>query len=179
MVAKSLIKLIDEAIVPAVILIVVKMLAVLVTSYLMHFEFTVTSFQIFHILPSVSFKNSMDYITAEEYSNLAMFTTASLGTLMVLIKAHFLHNTHIQPKLQAKLIRLNLENLIAPSYHIYHQAVIWLMFLWLTVFLQVTSAVISGTNIQIAIIAAIVAANFSWILVADVEREVTISNSTQ
>lgn len=177
MAAKSLIKLIDEAIVPAALLIVVKMLTVLVVAYLMHYEFTVSSFQIFHLLPSVSFKNSIDFIAAENYSNLAMFLTASAGTLMVLIKAHFFHSSHIEPKLQAKLIRFNLDSLISPSYHVYHQAVIWLVFLWLTVALQVTSAAISGANSQIAIIAAIVAANFSWILVVDVEREISIYNS--
>ncbi len=107
-----------------------------------------------------------------------MFITPAAGTLMVLIKAHFLHTTHIQPKLQARLTRLNLVNLISPSYDIYHQAVIWLIFLWLTVFLQVTAAVLNGANAQIAIVAAIVAANFSWILVADVEREIAIFNNS-
>lgn len=175
--AKSTIKLIDEAIIPAVILIVVKMLAVLAVVYVLHLEFTVASFKIFHLLPTVNFKNSTDYITSENYSNLAMFLTAAAGTLMVLIKAHFFHSSHIGPRFQAKLVRLNLENLISPSYHIYHQAVIWLIFLWLTVALQVTSSVLSGANSQIAIIAAIVAANFSWILVADVEREIAIYNS--
>lgn len=174
MTLKSLIKLIDEAIVPAVILIAVKMLAVLITAYLHKFEFTVSSFQVFHILPTVKFLNPGDYIKTEEYSNLAMFLAAAAGTLSVLIKAHFLHNTHIHPKFQAKLTWLNLESLVSNSYHIYHQAVIWLIFLWLTVALQIVASVLSGTNAQIAIISAVVAANFSWILVADVEREISI-----
>ena len=39
------------------------------------------------------------------------------------------------------------------------------------------AAAISGASSQIAIVSAIVAANFSWILVVDVEREIAIYNS--
>lgn len=177
MVAKSLTKLIDEAIVPAVALIFGKMFGLLLASRFLNFSFTIQSRDILGILPSVHFVSLADYITAENYSNLAMFLVATAGTAFVLARAHFFHESHIHPRLHAKLIALNLKSLVAPSYHLYHQAVIWLTFLWLTVGFLILSSIVNITYPQISIIAFVLAANFSWILAVDIEKEVEISRS--
>src|SRR3989344_6508056 len=132
MVSKSIIKLIDEAIIPVLILIVAKMVSLFAVSLAFNLPFEIKAQGFLNILPVVIFKNIADYTVAENYSNLAMLIVASLGTLFVLVRAHFFHASHIHPKLHARLVRLNLESLIAPSYHLYHQAAIWLIFLWLT-----------------------------------------------
>ena len=177
MIAKSLIKLIDEAIIPATALIVGKMIGLLAASYFFNLSFSIKNRGLLGLLPSVQFANLHDYILAENYSNLAMFLIASLGTIFVLIKAHFFHESHIHPTLHAKLLRLNLESLVAPSYNFYHQAAIWLTFLWLTVGFLVISTLLQVTYPQITIIAFVVAANFSWIFAVDVEREIEISKN--
>lgn len=179
MVAKSLIKLIDEAIIPATALIVGKMLGLFAASYFLNLPFTVKTGQVLQVLPQVQFANLTDYIVAENYANLAMFTTAAAGTIFVLVRAHFFHESHIHPKLHAKLVALNLESLIAPSYHLYHQAAIWLIFLWLTVGFLLISTFLKITYPQISAIALIVASNFSWIFALDVEKEVEISKLNQ
>lgn len=178
MISKSLIKLIDEAILPAVILIVVKLLGLIASSHLFNFQFTIKNGDFLKILPSIQFANPLDYLKAENYSNLLMFTVTALGTAYVLVRAHFFHESHITPKLQAKLISFNLEWLIAPTYHLYHQATIWLIFLWLTVGFLTLSSVLGTTFPQIAIVAFIIAANFSWMFVMDIEKEIEISRGT-
>lgn len=177
MVAKSLVKLIDEAIIPAVILIAGKMLGLLAAIFFLRLPFTIANGEILKILPSVHFANLTDYTIAENYSNLAMFTFAAAGTALVLIRAHFFHESHIHPKLHAKLASLNLESLIVPSYHLYHQAAIWLIFLWLSVGFLVVSALFSVTYGQIAIIAFVVVANFSWVFAIDIEKEIEIAKN--
>ena len=177
MVAKSLIKLIDEAIVPAAALIVGKMLGLLATVYFFNLPFNIEPGQILKILPSVHLANLTDYIMAENYSNLAMFATAATGTVFVLIRAHFFHESHIHPALHAKLLTLNLQSLVAPSYHLYHQAAIWLIFLWLTVAFLLISAFIQVTYPVTAAIAFIIAANFSWVFALDIEKEIELSRS--
>ncbi|MDP2632151.1 MAG: hypothetical protein Q8P25_00310 [Candidatus Curtissbacteria bacterium] len=176
MIAKSIIKLIDEAIIPAVALIVGKMLGLFIVSYFLHLPFTVKNNEILWILPKVSFNNLADYVKAENYSNLTMFAVAALGTLFVIIRAHFFHESHIKPKLHAKLVSMNLDSLVAPSYHLYHQAAIWLTFLWLTVIFLAISTFLKITYPQISVTAFIVAANFSWVFAMDIEKEVEISN---
>jgi hypothetical protein len=177
MITRSLIKLIDEAIIPAIALIVGKMVGLLASSYFLHLPFTIKNGEFLAVLPTVQFKNPQDYITAENYSNLAMFTVVAAGAAYILIRAHYFHQSHIHPRLHAKLTSLNLDWLVAPSYHLYHQATIWLIFLWLTVGFLVLSSILGITYPQITIIAFVVSANFSWILAVDIEREVEISRS--
>lgn len=175
MISKNIIKLIDEAIIPAVALIVGKMIGLALAIYIRDLPFTIVTGEVAKLLPSVHFTNVADYVLAENYSNLAMFVVAALGTIFVLLRAHFFHESHIHPRLQARLARLNLESLIAPSYHLYHQALIWLTFLWLTVIFLVVSTLADITYPVISAIAFIVAANFSWIFAMDVEKEMELS----
>jgi len=176
MVAKSIIKLIDEAIIPALVLIVAKMLGLYFTSAVLNLNFEVKVGSFLSFLPSIHFANLQDYVTAENYSNLAMFLVVSLGTIFVLVRAHFFHSSHIHPNLHAKLERFNLQALVTPSYHLYHQAAIWLLFLWVTVGFLALSTIRSITYPQITIVAFIIAANFSWVLAIDIERELEIAN---
>ena len=178
MIAKNILKLIDEAIIPSFALILGKMIGLFIAIYLLSLPFTLEGGQFLKIFPSVRFSNLQDYIVAENYSNMAMFIAASLGTIMVIIRAHYFHESHIHPILHAKLFALNLENLVAPSYHLYHQAAIWLIFLWLTVGFLILSSLLGITYPYLAFIAFIIAANFSWVFVVDIEKEIEISRSS-
>ncbi|KKR86029.1 MAG: hypothetical protein UU34_C0023G0009 [Candidatus Curtissbacteria bacterium GW2011_GWA1_41_11] len=175
MISKSLIKLIDEAIVPAVLLILVKGIGLFATVVFFNLPFTLEYRSIFGLLPSFRFATLQGYITAENYSNLAMFAAVTAGAIIVILKAHFLHESHIHPKLHARLIALNLERLVQSSYHLYHQAAIWLIFLWLTFGFLTLSSVAKITYPQITIAAFLVVANLSWIFALDLEKEIEIS----
>ncbi|MEX2028608.1 MAG: hypothetical protein WD988_03890 [Candidatus Curtissbacteria bacterium] len=177
MVTRSITRLIDEAILPAATLIVGKMAGLFAVIYFLHLDATVVPASFLKILPTVHFADQNSYILAENYSNLAMFSLASAGTIFVIARAHFLHTSHISPQLQAKLARLNLEVLIASSYRLYHQAAIWLTFLWLSTAFLVLSTIFNITYPQISIVAFIVAANFSWVFALDIEKEVEIQRS--
>lgn len=176
MVAKSIVKLLDEALIPAVAIIVAKMAGLFFAASFLNLEFTIKNAELLFILPRVSFESVKDYALAENFSNVAMFVVVALGTLFVLVRAHFFHESHIHPYLQAKLAALNLTSLIAPSYHLYHQAAIWLIFLWLTTgFLLVSTIILHITYPLVSAVAFIVCANFSWIFAMDVEKEIEIS----
>ncbi len=179
MVAKSLTKLIDEAIFPALTLVVAKMLGLLLSAFFLNLPFEIKAKAIFGILPAINFLNVSNYITAENYSNLAMFLAAAIGATFVLIRAYFFHESHVHPNLQAKLAALNLENIIAPSYHLYHQALIWLIFVWMTVGFLVVSTFLKITYPAISVVAFILAANLSWIFAIDVEKEIEITKTYQ
>ena len=175
MVAKSLVKLIDEAIVPALLLILVKGMGLFATVVFFNLPFTLEYRSIFGLLPSFRFVTLQAYITAENYSNLAMFVAVAAGAIIVILKAHFLHESHIHPKLHARLISLNLERLVQSSYHLYHQAAIWLIFLWLTFGFLTLSSIAKITYPQITIAAFLVAANLSWVFALDLEKEIELS----
>ena len=177
MISKSLIKLIDEAIVPAVFLILAKGVGLFLAVFFLKLPFDLEFRSIFGLLPSFRFATLQGYITAENYSNLAMFVAVSAGAIIVILKAHFLHESHISPRLHARLISLNLERLAQSSYHLYHQATIWLVFLWLTFGFLTLSSIAKITYPQITIAAFLVAANLSWVFALDIEKEVELSRS--
>ena len=176
MVAKSLVKLLDEAIIPALALIVAKMVGLYFVSQIFNLPFTIKSQGFLKLLPTISFKNMADYNLAENYSNIGMLAVVCLGTVYVMIRAHYFHASHIHPRLHARLARLNLESLIAPSYHLYHQSAIWLIFMWLTIGFLTLSAILGTTYPQVAIIGFVIAANLSWIFALDVEKEVELNS---
>src|SRR3989344_6019847 len=171
MISTTLIKLIDEGTVPAILLILAKMGGILFAVFVFDLPFSLKVGGVLKILPTLDFASTQAYITAENYSNLAMFLLSSAGTTLVLIRAHFFHESHIHPQVRSKLYKLNLQNIILPTYHLYHQAAIWLLFLWLTTAYLVISAFLKITYVQIAVIAFVVSANFSWIFAIDVEKE--------
>lgn len=177
MLAKSIIKLIDEAIVPACALILGKVAGLALAAWLFKLNLQVEQGAIFGFLPQVRFPTHEALLTAENYANLLMFTVVALGTILVILRAHYLHASHIHPSLAAKLAGLNLEGLIAESYHLYHQAAIWLLYLWLVVGFLVISSISQVTHPYLTIAAVILAANFSWVAAIDVEREIEISRS--
>lgn len=174
MVTKSVTKLIDEAIIPAIALIVGKMLGLFLAIVFYHLDFVIEQGGLFKILPAITFTSPQNYILAENFSNLAMLFAASFGTIFVIFRAHFFHRSHISPSVHAKLVSLNLESLIAQSYDLYHQGAIWLTYLWLVVGFLIISSTFGVTFPQITIIAFLIAANFSWIFALDVQREVEI-----
>lgn len=175
MVAKTTIKLIDEAVIPAVVLIIAKILGLLFVNYLFKIDYSINPSGFLDFLPSITYSSPRDYIIAENYSNLAMFAAVTLGTLLVTIKAHFLHESHISPRFHQKMVRLNLEKFISTSFHLYHQAFIWLVFLWLVTIFLIISTLAEIIYPQISAIAVIIALNFSWILAVDVEKEIEIA----
>src|SRR3990170_2804131 len=175
MITKSIIKLIDEAIVPAVFLILAKGIGLFATVVFLNLQFTLEYRSIFGILPSFRFATLQGYITAENYSNLAMFAAVTAGAIVVILKGHFLHESHIHPRLHARLIAFNLERLVQSSYHLYHQATIWLVFLWLTFGFLTLSSIAKITYPQITIAAFLIVANLSWVFALDLEKEIELS----
>src|SRR3989344_7209575 len=175
MISKSLVKLIDEAILPAVFLILAKGIGIFATVVFLNLQFTLEYRSILGLLPSWRFATLQDYITAENYSNLAMFAAVTAGAIVVILKGHFLHENHIHPKLHARLIALNLERLVQSSYHLYHQAAIWLIFLWLTFGFLTLSSIAKITYPQITIAAFLISANLSWVFALDIEKEIELT----
>ncbi len=175
MIAKSTIKLIDEAVIPAMTIIIAKVAGLFIVNYLLRIDFSANPKGFLNLLPNITYTNPNDYIVAENYSNLAMFVAICAGVLIVTIKAHFFHQSHISPKFHQKLVKLNLEKFVSASFHLYHQALIWLIFLWLVTLFLVLSTLSKIMYPQISTIAVIIALNFSWIIAFDVQKEIEIA----
>ncbi|MBM4402676.1 MAG: hypothetical protein FJ044_05525 [Candidatus Cloacimonetes bacterium] len=171
MVSKILLKLIDEAILPAVFTIAGKIFSLAVIIYLARvpWEFSTSG-----NFPTLTFVNSSDLIFVNSYSNLIMFLIIVLGFLWVLARAHIFHDTHISPSLTLRLLAWDLSSLLTSSRQVYQKAVVWFAFLWLSVLFLGLQALLAINYFWIFLLAAIAAIFLTWVLVEDLEREMAI-----
>lgn len=165
MVSKTLVKLIDEAVIPAVALVSAKVLgSILVAEYLnLNWEMSKTG---------LVFSSSEEFVAANSYSSLIMFGFVVLGLAWVVIRARSLHETHITPRLSARLASLRMLPLVQDTKTIYSSAFVWLSYTWLTTVILGVQAFTGTTYSWVAIVALIVSLKATWFIVSDVEKEV-------
>jgi len=174
MVSKSLSTLIDEAILPALLLILAKFGGVVIVTLIIGSSWQLKFSSALPFLPSVSYPNYQSYLVSNSYSNLLMYLVLVLGCSFVLVKAHFFHSSHISPTLHARLANLRLSSLVSDTFSLYHQGTIWLLFLWLATVLILIQAFLELSYAWIAIVSFLITLNFSWFFLVDIEQEIEI-----
>jgi hypothetical protein len=174
MVSKSLSTLIDEAILPALLLILAKFAGVLIVTWVIGSSWQLKFSSALPFLPSVSYPNYETYLASNSYSNFFMYLVLVMGCSVILVRAHFFHSSHISPTLHARLASLRLSSLVSDTFSLYHQGTIWLLFLWLATILILIQSFLSLNFAWIAIISFLVTLNFSWFLLVDIEQEIEI-----
>lgn len=165
MLSKTLLKLIDEAILPAVIVVAGKIIGVALLSSKFNFPFTL------NLAHAVG--ENINLINT--YSNLFSYGGIALGLGLILARSLFFHETHISPQITIRLYRLNLTGLIETTYELFHQAVVWLSYLWLLTLLFALQAYggLASWNIALGTLAATIV--FSYLFAIDVDREIDIA----
>lgn len=165
MFSKILIKLIDEAVTPALTLVAVRILSIFFFSNYFNIEFTIgpTGFV---------FRNSAQYQVVNSYSMLSLVLVLGLGLGYVLLKAYLFHDTHISPGDTAKLYSLKLTSFIQSSFDLYSQGAIWLSYSFLMTFTLVVMVLFQTVYLWVLIVGIIVSVATAVFFVLDVEREV-------
>lgn len=169
MLACTVSKLLDEAILPAVMIIAGKVIGLFLANSLNSLPYSLQSGG--SILPwTVVYNSPAEAATANTISNLFMYLVVLAGFSVVLFRAHYLHSSHIPPKLSGRLVRLKLENFIADTFEIYHQALVWLSFLWITTVIVFIYA-LGGDSISVGLIAFLFSFAATYVYTKDIEIE--------
>lgn len=173
--SKSLIRLIDAALVPAAIMICGKVLGIAVVNTIFNLEWGILSDPNDFFSIQIVYASQEDQIVATSYSNLIMFLSILTGFLVVLIRALYFSDSKISPQMIARLATNNLLNLITDSFEIYYKATVWLAVLWLSllallfnVFLGTAYPWTGALSFMCAIIATV-------ILLRDVSGEIELA----
>jgi hypothetical protein len=124
MFSKILIKLIDESIVPAILLLATRLVSVVAVARMNNIPFSITG-------AGFTFTSGEDYLFVNSYSTFYMVVVVTVGLLFVLSKSLFLHESHISPGLTAKLQNYKMRSLIQNSYDLYTQGSIWMSYCYL------------------------------------------------
>ncbi len=132
MFSRILVKLIDQAIVPAVLLIAVRIVSVFAIANYLQLKISVTEkgFTLTNTLNG-AVSAAEDYIRINSYSTLAIVVTMAIILLFIITKSLVLHDSHIKPGLAAKMFSLKLSHFIQNSFQIYSQALVWMAYLYM------------------------------------------------
>jgi hypothetical protein len=169
--SRSLLKLIDEAIIPGLLVFAAKLLGLVAVNVWLKLSWDSSNVS---LLPLFSYRSPEAFTLANSWSNVAVLAVILAGLLVVLVRAHIFHTSHISPRLSVSLIRRQLTSLAVTSWDVYHQAVVWLAYLWLALVLFSLQAIYGVSWWWIDIVGTLAALLLSWLLVVDVERELEI-----
>ncbi len=170
MLSKLLIRLIDKAIVPALLLLTSRMVSIILVARYLDISFTISK-------SGFSFQNSYDYVKVNSYSVLVMIAVLIIGLGYVLLKSIFFHESHIKPTLTSRLFSLKAQSLIQNSFEIYSQGAIWLAYAYL---LLIVSGIMTMSGLLYKwVFYSILGATLltTLLLVLDVEEEVEINKN--
>lgn len=132
MFSRILIKLVDQAIVPAILLIAVRIISVV--GFAKYFNLSVTLGPAGFVVsetPGSLVTSPANFVLINSYSTLAMVVVIAVVLLYILAKSFLFHDTHISPGLTAKLFSLKLSSFIQNSFELYSQGTVWVSYLFL------------------------------------------------
>jgi hypothetical protein len=170
MLSKLLVKLIDRAIVPAVLLLATRVVSVVLISRYFGLPVKISR-------SGFVFESYIDFLKVNSYSTLVMTIILVLGLIYILVKSFAFHESHIKPSLSAKVFSFKVQHLIQGSFHLYTEAAIWLSYAYLLLLLSgimLISKLLYGwvfyTTVGVTLITTV-------LFVIDVEEEIKIKDS--
>ena len=168
MFSKVLIKLIDQAIIPAIVLLATRIVSLVLVSNQYGYSYSVgaTGFTV----------NSPEEVAnLNSYSTLFMAIVLALGLTYILIKALVFRDSHISPSTTAKLYSLKFDYLIQNSYKLYTQGSVWLSYLYLLTVFSGYMALNQIAYIWVFYITFLLSLILTVLFVMDVEHEMAIN----
>lgn len=168
MFSKLLVKLIDEAIFPAVMLVVVRILSIIVVSRYFDIPVELTS-------EGFLYNSERTYALVNTYSLFLMALFLFLGLLYILVKAWFLHESHVTPKMTAQVYHYRAQNLIQGSFDLYTQGTIWLSYSVLITLVTGIFAFYGLAQIWVSYFSFALTVLAGYFLLVDVEQELALN----
>jgi hypothetical protein len=167
MFSRILIKLVDEAIFPAILLLATRIISMFLVSKYLGINFELKG-------SGILFASPQDYIKVNSYSALFMVLAVVLGLVFIILKSFVFHDSHISPGFSAKLYALKVPSLIQTSFDIYSQGTIWLSYLYLLLAVSAVMTLFGMLYSWILFLALIATVLATALFIMDVEHEVKI-----
>lgn len=139
----SALKLIDTAILPVIVVVGSKILAIFLLTLFFNIPWALSNQTGFYLF---DFQKATDVFFVSSISDLVMVLTTAIGFLWVLFRGNYFRADKIHPILAAKLYKKNREGLITNINDAYHQAAVWLSLSWFTFLLIIENTLSLNTS---------------------------------
>ncbi len=174
--SKTLIRLIDISIFPTALLIVSRTIGLSLGIWYFGIDWQVdfVNNSLLSVFPVV-FEKDLQIISTfvDAFTILVML----MGYGIVTLRAIWFHDSHIDPRMVARLARLSLLGIIKSTFLIYTEAGVWFILALVGVLFGIYHSIIGLTDSWIAISATVLLACLSVLLLRDVEEEISRSRT--
>jgi hypothetical protein len=168
--SKSLLRILDECVLPAALLISAKVLGIVMLNMILKLDWNVKSVANSFFSTRLEYSGS-DAILVSSYSNIFMYITIFSGLILILAKLFYLHPKHATPQLVLKLAKADLLHWIKSAFDLYHQVFVWLVFLVITTVFIFMTFLNNETYEWVAWITVVITLVLLWIFVRLVDRD--------
>ena len=175
--SKTLVKLVDEAIIPALLLVLARIGGLTLSILIFGLNFNISELDNKLIPYGLIFQSTYDATLASSISSLLMIAVTATGFGYMIYKVSAFQDKRISPKKLLRLADRNLLSLIESSLSIYLKSLVWLIFMWITSILVITSASRQLTYIWIAVASTIISIIATLFLVKNIEMDYTESEA--
>ena len=174
--SKTLIKLIDLAIIPATLLIFVKLVSIVLLNAVLNLSWDLSTLSNAFFGMKLSYASPNDLILVISYSDLFMHLAALTGTILAMMKLFYLHPSHVKPSVVLHLAKKDRLHFIQSTFHLYHEAAIWGLFLVISDILIVFNYVQDLTYPWILGFVMVTTLSLLFILVRSIDRDLSYKN---
>jgi hypothetical protein len=171
MVSRILIKLIDQSIIPAVLLLSTRLISIVLLGRYFGADFTIG-------YSGVEYTHPQDYLLVNSYSTFFMIAVLAVGLFYILLKSFIFHDSHISPGFTARVFSFKLSFFIQSSFDLYSQGVIWLSYLYLLMIVSGVMALFGLLYPWVFYTALVLGVVSTALFVFDVENEINLSKAS-
>lgn len=171
--SKILLKILDKVIFPAATLVVTKVFGLYLSTQIFHLNWYVKNYTTAGDIFSVRFvfESPEAALLANTFSNILMFIAVVLICGLILIRAYHLHTTHQNPRVIARLAKINLLGLISNTEDILTDAFVWFTALWIAAIVCIYTALNGNAYLWIAPVTFTLSLIASAMLITDLDKE--------
>lgn len=172
MYSKILFKLIQESIIPAFGLLVIKILGTVY--YGRSLGYQVDLYNVFDLQVS-----KVDYQIINTNLLLSFIIFTFFGLSYCLVKSLFFHNSHISPRTSLNVFNFRVGYIIQDTFHLISQTLIWLMFNFSILFLIIFFSLLGLVSGYVVVISLVLSLVSLYFFILDIEYEYNSFNEEE
>ncbi len=164
--SKSLIRLVDEAILPAFLIIGLKAIAIAGVNNILSLSYYYQNFG------KIYYPKPFDALLVNTYSDFFVFFLFFLCIAVILIKLLYFSDNKTNPSIILKLAKANKMHFIQTSLEIYHILFVWMVF-FTGIVVYILIRVIYFIDYPLIILPiAVIYMTVIWVIIKEVERDI-------
>jgi hypothetical protein len=168
MFSKLLLKLIDQAIIPALLLVATRIVSIIIVSRQKGIE-------VFLSPKGFTFYTATDYVSVNTLSTFFMAVAIALGLGYIILKSMVFHDSHIKPHISAKLFTWKMHHLIQASYDLYTQGSVWVSYLYLLTIASGIMLIFDMISAWAFYVCTVISLLYTLLFILDIEAEMDIN----